>query len=44
VGVSPQLALALSLARRVRQIGLGIPALLSWYWVERQGGQAQTVV
>jgi putative membrane protein len=44
VGVSSQVALALSLARRVRQIALGIPALLSWYWVERRGGQAQTVV
>jgi putative membrane protein len=37
VGLSPQVALALSLARRVRQIALGIPALGSWYWTERQG-------
>jgi len=35
VGLSPQVALALSLARRVRQIVLGIPALGSWYWIER---------
>jgi len=37
VGISPQVALALSLARRVRQIALGIPALGSWYWTERRG-------
>src|ERR1700722_4239837 len=36
VGISPQVALALSLARRARQIALGIPALGSWYWTERQ--------
>jgi putative membrane protein len=36
VGLSPQVALALSLARRVRQIALGLPALGSWYWIERQ--------
>jgi uncharacterized membrane protein YbhN (UPF0104 family) len=40
VGLSPQVALALSLARRVRQIVLGIPALASWYWMERQGRAA----
>jgi putative membrane protein len=39
VGISPQIALALSLARRVRQIALGVPALGSWYWTERQGGR-----
>jgi putative membrane protein len=36
VGISAQVALALSLARRVRQIALGIPALGSWYMVERR--------
>lgn len=37
LGLSPQIALALSLARRVRQLLLGVPALVSWYWVERRG-------
>src|SRR6202040_1029301 len=34
VGPPPQVSLALSLARRVRQVGLGLPALASWYWTE----------
>lgn len=38
LGLRPQLALALSLARRVRQLLLGIPALIAWYWTERHGG------
>ncbi len=33
-GLTPDVALALSLARRLRQLGLGLPALLSWQWVE----------
>lgn len=33
-GLSPDVALALSLARRLRQLGLGLPALLSWQGVE----------
>lgn len=37
VGLEPQAALALSLARRMRQVLLGLPALLSWYWTERHG-------
>jgi uncharacterized membrane protein YbhN (UPF0104 family) len=37
VGLAPQAALALSLARRMRQVLLGLPALLSWYWTERRG-------
>lgn len=37
LGLTPQTALALSLARRVRQVLLGVPALMSWYWVERRG-------
>jgi putative membrane protein len=34
LGVSGELALALSLAKRMREILFGVPALLSWYWVE----------
>ena len=36
LGFSPRVALALSLARRVRQLLLGVPGLLSWYWTERR--------
>ena len=34
LGISGELALALSLAKRMREILFGLPALLSWYWVE----------
>jgi putative membrane protein len=37
LGLGPQVALALALARRVRQLLLGVPALVSWYWTERRG-------
>ena len=40
LGLSPQVALALSLARRVRTLLLSVPALVSWYWVERQASGA----
>jgi putative membrane protein len=34
LGVNGELALALSLVKRMREILYGAPALLSWYWVE----------
>ncbi len=34
VGLPADVAIALSLARRVRQIGLGVPVLASWQWLE----------
>jgi putative membrane protein len=34
LGVNGNLALALSLAKRMREILFGVPALASWYWVE----------
>ena len=34
LGVDGNLALALSLAKRMREILFGVPALASWYWVE----------
>ncbi|MDE2262133.1 MAG: flippase-like domain-containing protein [Gammaproteobacteria bacterium] len=34
LGVNGELALALSLAKRMREILFGVPALLSWYWIE----------
>src|SRR5581483_11610973 len=43
VGLSPQAALALSLARRMRQVLLGLPALLSWYWTERNSARTSGI-
>ncbi len=40
LGLSPQVALALALARRVRTLLLSVPALVSWYWVERRAAGA----
>ncbi len=34
VGLPAEVSVALSLARRLRELGFGIPALLSWQWVE----------
>jgi putative membrane protein len=38
VGVPSATALALSMARRARQLILGIPATVAWYWGERGAG------
>ncbi len=38
VGVSTPAALAGALARRGRQLALGVPALLAWFWLERRPG------
>ena len=43
LGVDGELALALSLAKRMREILFGTPALLSWYWTEgRKTGSPAT--
>jgi putative membrane protein len=34
LGVNGDLALALSLVKRMREVLFGVPALASWYWVE----------
>jgi putative membrane protein len=34
LGINGEIALALSLVKRMREILFGAPALLSWYWVE----------
>jgi putative membrane protein len=34
VGIDPQIALALSLAKRAREVMFGLPALVSWQWAE----------
>jgi hypothetical protein len=33
-GLSPEVALALSLVRRVRQLLVGVPALVAWQYYE----------
>ena len=38
-GLSPEMALALSLLKRGRDLALGLPALASWQWLE--GGRLQ---
>jgi uncharacterized membrane protein YbhN (UPF0104 family) len=34
LGLPAEMALTISLAKRVREIALGVPALLVWQWVE----------
>lgn len=38
IGVPPEASLALSLVKRLREVGFGVPALLSWYWLEARRG------
>jgi hypothetical protein len=33
-GLSPEIAIALSLMKRLREVGLGGPGLLAWYRAE----------
>ncbi|TLU72118.1 lysylphosphatidylglycerol synthase domain-containing protein [Lichenicoccus roseus] len=39
-GLSPQVSIALSLVKRVREIGLGLPALAAWQWLEHHWSPA----
>jgi hypothetical protein len=34
VGLSPQVGIALALAKRLRELVFGLPVLASWQWVE----------
>jgi glycosyltransferase 2 family protein len=34
LGISPEVALALSLVKRVPDFAIGVPGLLAWYWLE----------
>ena len=34
IGVPPDASIALSLVKRIREIGFGLPALISWQWIE----------
>ena len=36
IGISGELALAVSMAKRLREVLCGVPALLSWQWAEAQ--------
>lgn len=37
MGISPEFALSLSLARRVRELLVGIPGIVMWQWLEGRG-------
>jgi hypothetical protein len=39
-GLSPEVAIALSLIKRVREIALGLPALAAWQWLEARPAAA----
>jgi len=34
LGLPAEIALAISLTKRVRELALGLPGLFAWYWVE----------
>jgi hypothetical protein len=34
LGISPQVSLSLALVKRARELLFGVPALLSWQWLE----------
>lgn len=34
IGLPPDAGMALSLVKRMREVGFGVPALISWHWVE----------
>jgi hypothetical protein len=34
LGISSELALAVSMAKRMREVLCGIPSLISWQWLE----------
>ena len=34
IGIPPDASIALSLVKRIREIGFGVPALISWQWAE----------
>lgn len=40
-GLSPEVAIALSLVKRLREAVLGVPALAAWQWLEWRAGAAR---
>jgi putative membrane protein len=43
IGLPPDVAVSLSLVKRLRDVGFGVPALLSWQWAEGHGLRARLV-
>ena len=41
IGLPPEASVALSLVKRMREIGFGVPALISWQWAEARRMRAQ---
>jgi hypothetical protein len=41
LGISGELALAVSMAKRMREVLCGLPSLLSWQWMEGRRFQRQ---
>ena len=39
-GIAPEVAVALGLIKRLREVVLGVPALLAWHWQERRPAAA----
>ena len=39
-GLSPEVAIALSLIKRLREVVLGVPGLVAWQWLEARGRAA----
>jgi len=44
IGLPPEASIALSLVKRMREIGFGVPALISWQWAEARRLYASTPV
>ncbi|WP_397448014.1 flippase-like domain-containing protein [Pseudomonas sp. NA-150] len=44
IGVPPDISIALSLVKRLREVGFGVPALISWQWMEIRRLQARHAV
>jgi uncharacterized membrane protein YbhN (UPF0104 family) len=42
-GLSPEMAIALSLMKRLREVGLGVPGLLAWHHAEARPVVASTL-
>jgi putative membrane protein len=42
IGLPPEASVALSLVKRMREIGFGVPALISWQWAEARRLYAST--
>jgi putative membrane protein len=41
IGLPPEASLALSLVKRLREVGFGVPALIYWHWLEMRHAGSQ---